>query len=134
MTAILTFDDGRRLQRSTQAMTGMYALVAEAMPTGSTRLKRWLADVSQRGAPFADFALAGLDAQDRAAFWTAARAAWRVLEQRSEPGFLDDPHAHTANCLAELVAMRDDPTRGPRDETLARQPARPIDLDDRWFD
>ena len=29
--------------------------------------------------------------------------------------------------------MRDDPTRGPRDETLARQPVRPIDLDDLWF-
>lgn len=109
MTAILTFDDGRRLQRSTLAMTGMYALMAEAMPTGSTRLQRWLADVSQR-------------------------AALQALEEKFGPDFLHDPHAHSANCLAELVAMRDDPTRGPRDEILARQPVRSIDLDDLWFD
>lgn len=68
MAATVKLEDGSEIDASTLGMSGAVAVIAEVAGEVDVRLERWLADVSDRTAPFLEFDLRGLSAQHRAAF------------------------------------------------------------------
>lgn len=102
MAAIIKLDDGRFFRGSNLGTGGMLCLISREVGDGYNRLRRWLADVSNRCAPFMDFDTRGLPEADRAEFWRAAERALATLASRG-PSIPEQGLA--AECLNRLVQM-----------------------------
>jgi hypothetical protein len=102
MAAIIKLDDGRLFRGSNLGTGGMLYLISSEVSDSHSRLRQWLADVSNRCAPFMDFDTRGLPEADRAEFWRAAEAALATLASRQP---LIQEQSHAAECLIRLIQM-----------------------------
>ncbi len=105
MAAIIILEDGRAFMGSNLGVTAMLSLMADQVSSNRPKLALWLADMSDRCAPFLDFDVRGLTSEDRAEFWAAAQRAFSALEAKHGPGFLEHENAYSANCLDKLLRM-----------------------------
>ena len=134
MSAFITLEDGRSLYCSNLATGGMLWLVSQQVSDGHPKLRRWLADVSKRPAPFMDFDVRGFSSADRMEFYIAARRAKEALSEA-------DPNAvqkgGSIEALAALLKMKDSLDRGepPSDDTTVRDfDGAEIELSQIWED
>lgn len=114
MGDFLTLDDGRTLVRASMGIAGTLHLTALQLSDNDARFKRWLADVADRPNGFASVDLRGLTAEQRLAFHSAARAAYRELSTREG---IADASSHTYNVMSDLISMLDSISRGEPPET-----------------
>ncbi len=137
MSACVVLEDGRVLWRSTVVMSGVYRLIALAVSHEHTRFKRWLADMSDRPAPFMDFDLRGLPDECRVEFHRAARIARDRLAAEVNTGRIP---ADAVEPFDKLVRMKESIDRGDPPLTLSDDSKVHIeisgfnDLDQIWSD
>jgi hypothetical protein len=133
----LILEDGRGLWLSTVAMTGVYSLISAAVDNSHPKLKRWLADVSQRPVPFMDLDIRGLPEDCQTEFHRAAKVAWERLAERVETGELS-PDA--TKPIEQLVRMKESMDRGEPplslsgDDQVGPFRGQVYDLDEIWFE
>ena len=132
----LTLDDGRTLIRSSMGISGALHLTAIQLSDDDAGFKRWLTDVANRPDGFASVDLRGLCTEQRLAFHSAARAAYRKLSAHEG---IADSGSHTYEVMTDLVAMLDSLSRGEPPETppadsVINQPAIPEYLPQIWND
>lgn len=136
MADSLTLDDGRTLLRSSAGISGVLCLTARQLSDSDAQLKLWLADVADRPNGFASVDLRGLNADQRFAFHSAARAAYRELLARAG---IASSGSHTYLVMTDLIAMLDSMSRGEPPETPPTDivrvcPPIPEDLCQIWTD
>jgi hypothetical protein len=134
LASFITFVDGRSLYLSNVATDGMLWLISQQVSDNHSELRRWLADVSKRPAPFMDFDVRGFSSADCMEFYAAARRAMGALLQ-AEPDAVESSGSIAA--LAALLKMKDSLDRGepPPDGTTASDfDEAAIDLSQIWED
>ncbi|WP_167237013.1 hypothetical protein [Massilia genomosp. 1] len=138
MSAAVTLADGRAMWRSHLGVSSMLWLIANE--TRADQLRRWLFDVSDRPGGYLDIDIRGLAPHDQEEFWSAAQRALTMLAEKHGPRFLEREHAHGANCLASLLAMRRREVAGEPPLSLSDYAevlpwdGEKIDLSDLWSD
>jgi hypothetical protein len=117
----ITLDDGRTLARSSIGISGALFLVAQNLPDGHDRLRRWLLDVSDRPNGFASVDVRGLPEPERRAFHAAVHMAF---ENTIGSGMFIGRQSWALSCIDALRAMLQSMERGEQPETLTDVPPR----------
>jgi hypothetical protein len=105
MSSVLLLEDGRALHRSNLGYSVMLELISREVSDAHTKLRVWLADLSERPAPYNEFDLRGLSEQHRAEFWAAAERALEALIKRYGAQAAWPANSYGGESLAHLLRM-----------------------------
>ena len=139
MAAIIKLEDGRALMRSNASVSGMLLLISQQASLENQKLRHWLADMSDRSAPFLDFDVRGFKEDDRVEFWRAAENALQALQRQYGTQFLEFGDTYAAECLNSLLDMherqlREEPPLSKSDfDKVLPFDGYVNDLDELWF-
>jgi hypothetical protein len=135
LTVDIALENGETLHGSNIGVSGLLILTAREIDPSFSDFRRWLADVSERTAPFLDFDLRGLSREHRQEFWRAAQRAYDKLVLKFGPDLLERENAYTSNCLHRMLTMH---ARIPDDipGSLPREACYGFDIDfgELWCD
>jgi hypothetical protein len=136
MAVLITLEDGQELYISNLAADGMLWLISEQVSNDHLKLRRWVADVSKRPAPYIDFDVRGFSPADRVEFYAAAQLALDKL-LRADPNALEK--GGSIEALATLMGMKQGmdrvhPSALSNPAEVRSFYGEPIDLSQIWFE
>lgn len=124
MACMVKLEDGSDIYVSNLGFSGALTSIGEAISDTDARLSRWLLDISDRVAPFADFDLRGLTSDSRRSFWLGVeRAHERSAHWDQKASY--SPSVDVIRQFYERRAVR---------EVSSLENVDPIDLDEIWSD
>ena len=117
----ITLDDGRILSRASMEVSGAIVLVAQHLPDGFDRFRKWLLDVSERANGFASIDLRGLPEAERRAFHAGVHSAY---DRTIGAGMVIGRQSWALSCLDALRSMLESMERGEPPQALTDNPPR----------
>ena len=133
---LIVLEDARIFPASNFAMSNMLLLIAREVDVRNDRLRRWLADLSERCGWHMTFDVRGLPEEDRAEFWSAAQRAHRKLVDRFGANLGAVENLHSGWALDRLVEAHRKISAGEApsaDDQIWNLPTQKMNLDDLWL-